>query len=305
MKKPKILITGGSGLLALNWFVTARDRYDVVLVLHQRAVPVPKAITCVLDLRSPDSLKAAIDFYDPKYVVHTAGLTSVEECEKTPEIAHFSNVVVAGNVASACRGRGIPLAHISTDHLFSGSYAFASEEMPVMPLNIYARTKAEAESLVAEIYPEALIIRTNFYGWGPSYRESFSDFILHSLRSGISITLFDDIFYTPIIIEQLVKTTEELLARNASGVFHVVGSDRLTKYDFGMCVAEVFDLNSALIQRGSVADMRNLVPRPRDMSLSNRKVCTLLKSETDGLSKQLELLRFQEQRGVAEELMSL
>jgi dTDP-4-dehydrorhamnose reductase len=305
MEKPKILITGGSGLLALNWFVTMRDRYEVVLVLHERTLSVPQAITCILDLHSPDSMTAALDLYDPKYVVHAAGFTSVEKCDEAPDTAHDVNVVIAGNVARACRARATPLVHISTDHLFSGGYAFVTEEAPLMPLNTYARTKAEAESLVSELYPEVLIIRTNFYGWGTSYRESFSDFILRSLRGGNVIILFDDIFYSPIIIEQLVKITERLLSCNASGVFNVVGSERLTKYDFGLRLAEVFGLDPSLVQRGSIADISKFVLRPRDMSLSNRKVCEFLGLDTGGVNEQLELLRAQEVRGIAKELAAL
>ena len=305
MKESKILITGGSGLLALNWFITVRKRYDVVLAFHERIFSISQAITCVIDLNSPDSIKAALDYYKPKYVVHAAGLANIEKCETNAEIAYFVNVVLAGNVASACKSRDIPLVHISTDHLFSGENALVTEEAALMPLNTYGRTKAEAEFIVTETYPEALIVRTNFFGWGTHYRQSFSDFILNFLRSGISGHLFDDVFYTPIIIEQLVNLTEKLLARNAFGVFNLVGSERLTKYEFGYKLAEVFGLNPALIQRSSIHDKSNLVLRPRDMSLSNRKVCDFLGFDPGGVTQHLELLRLQEIQGLAKELTQL
>jgi dTDP-4-dehydrorhamnose reductase len=305
MKKSKILITGGSGLLALNWFISVRDRYDVVLVFHERIFSVSLATTCVLDLRSPDSIREAIHYYKPKYVVHAAGLTNVEKCETNADMAYLTNVVLASNVASACKSCNIPLVHISTDHLFSGKNALASEGEVIMPLNIYAKTKAEAETIISRVYPEALIVRTNFYGWGTCYRESFSDFILNFLRGGTSNSLFGDVFYTPILIEQLVNLVEELLARNAFGVFNLVGSERLTKYDFGLKLAEVFELNPELIQRGSIHQKSNLVLRPHDMSLSNRKVCEFLGFDPGGVTEQLKLLRLQEHKGIAEELAKL
>ena len=58
---------------------------------------------------------------------------------------------------------------------------------------------------VSKILNNALIIRTNFFGWGTSYRQSFSDFVIDNLRKGNNITLFNDVFYTPILIETLVE----------------------------------------------------------------------------------------------------
>lgn len=303
--KPRILITGGSGLLALNWFAAARDRYDVVLAFHERMPSIHGAIGCPLDLGSMDQLLSAIDTHAPEFVVHAAGCTSVEGCEKAPDLAHYVNVTLAAHVAHACKARNVPFVHISTDHLFAGTEAMATEETPIAPLNVYGKTKAEAESRVAQACPEALVIRTNFYGWGTSYRRSFSDVIIDALRQKRPITLFDDIHYTPLLAECLVETVHGLLARKASGIFNVVGSERLTKYRFGIHLAETFGLDAASIRRGAFADLPGLVKRPRDMSLSNRKVSTFLGKDPGGLCEHLYRLRRQELRGLALELGKL
>lgn len=302
LAKPRILITGGSGLLALNWFAAARDRYDIVLAFHERVPTIPGATGFTLDLDSRDQLLAALDTHAPEFVVHAAGCTSVEGCEKAPNIAHHVNVILAANVAAACKARGVPLVHISTDHLFAGTEAMATEEAPIAPLNVYGRTKAEAERRVTEACPEALVIRTNFYGWGTSYRRSFSDVIIDALRQKRPITLFDDVHYTPILAESLVEIVHGLLARKACGVFNVVGSERLTKYRFGLRVAETFGLDTALILLGALSDQAGLVNRPRDMSLSNRKVSALLGRDPGFVDEHLQRLRLQEQRSLALEL---
>ena len=303
--KPRILITGGSGLLALNWYAAVRDRYEVVLAVHERQPSVPRATVCVLSLDSVDQVLAALDTYMPEFVVHAAGFTSVEGCENAPDVAHHVNVVLATNVATACAARGVSLVHISTDHLFSGNEAMATEETPISPLNVYGKTKAEAELRVAEACPEALVIRTNFYGWGTSYRKSFSDIIIDALRQKRPTTLFDDVYYTPIIVGNLVKAVHELQTRRAQGIFNVVGSERLTKYQFGLRVAEAFGLDASPIRCGALSDLPGLVQRPHDMSLSNRKVCELLGRDLGAVSEHLEKLRLQEQHGLALELGKL
>ncbi|NBP06440.1 MAG: SDR family NAD(P)-dependent oxidoreductase, partial [Bacteroidetes bacterium] len=128
--------------------------------------------------------------------------------------------------------------HISTDHLFSGDNALVDESFPVSPINIYGLTKAEAELRVLEENPEALVIRTNFYGWGTSYRQSFSDFIIRTLRAGRKLELFEDVFFTPILAEVVAQTICDLMAKNAKGIFNIVGSQRLSKFDFGLRVAK-------------------------------------------------------------------
>lgn len=299
------MITGGSGLLALNWFAAMRSRYDVILGIHKRKPRLAGATGLKLDLESVGSLEAVLRTYTPVLVVHAAGCTSVEACEANPVQAHHVNVVLSSNVAQACQRAKIPLAYISTDHLFAGASAMSSETEPVTPINEYAKTKAAAEQLVAEACPEALLIRTNFYGWGTNYRQSFSDFIINSLRQGSPISLFDDVHYTPIVVERLAEVVHILAARKASGVYNVVGSERITKYDFGQHLAKVFELDTSLIQRGRLSELSALVSRPRDMSLSNNKVCKLIKHDLGTIDEHLQLLLHQERSGLALEFGKL
>jgi len=268
----RVLITGGTGLLGLNWAASIKNTHDVTLGIHQRAVQLPGIETQQLSLEYADKFLENLDFIQPDYVVHAAGLASVELCEEKPDLAYHVNVELAENVARACALRGIQLAHISTDHLFRGDRPLLDESEPVDPINIYAKTKAEAEVRVRDVCPEALVIRTNFYGWGPSYRRSFSDWVLQNLKMKHPITLFNDIFYTPIYIGRLVRVVHQLLERCAMGTYNVVGNERVSKYEFGMQLASIFGLDEDLISAGSVHSQLNSVVRPNDMSLSNKKV---------------------------------
>ena len=107
----------------------------------------------------------------PSLVIHAAGLTSVEVCEERPIFAEHINIDLAGNLAKVCANLKLPFVHISTDHLFSGDAVNSDENCPIAPLNVYAQTKALAEYIVLKEHPKALVIRTNFYGWGTSYRQ--------------------------------------------------------------------------------------------------------------------------------------
>ena len=128
-------------------------------------------------------------------------LTNIENCEKNPSLAKRINVNFSLNVAKACKELNITLVHISTDHLFYNQGSYIKEENEVNPINVYGQSKADAEIKILKINPKALVIRTNFFGWGPFHKLSFSDKILESLSFNKSINLFDDVFFTPILIE--------------------------------------------------------------------------------------------------------
>ena len=301
----KVLITGGSGLLALNWALSMQDRCSIILGLHKRNISLAGIESQQIDLESVDQLARVFETVEPQLVIHTAGLTSVEKCEVNPELAQHINVDLAENVAKACVKLGLPLAHISTDHLFSGEASFVDETCPIEPINVYGRTKGEAESRVLDINPVALVIRTNFYGWGTSYRRSFSDEIIQTLRSGHKMTLFKDVFYTPILVETAAQAVHDLINLKASGIFHIVGDERVSKYEFGRKLEQEFNLDPSMIKPGNIAGNSSLVKRPKDMSLSNQKACKLLDRKLGGVGEHIAKLHYQEQNGVAQELQKL
>lgn len=301
----RVFITGGAGLLALNWAQAIRDDHAVTLGLHERQVSLAGVQTRQVGLESADSLVRVLEKDEIGMVVHTAGFANVDACEAKPELAQHINVDLAANVAEACAKLSLPLVHISTDHLFPGGEAMLTEASSVAPINVYGRTKAEAELRVLEVHPQALVMRTNFYGWGPSYRRSFSDMVIEGLRSGKELTLFKDVFYTPILIEAAAKAAHDLVAQKAEGIFHVVGDERISKYEFGLRIAKEFAFDATLIKPGILADQPALIRRPNDMSLSNRKVCMLLGRKLGGTVEHIARLHQQEQYGLAREIRQL
>lgn len=301
-RKPTILLTGGSGLLAVNWFYSKRSDYAVYLGLNERQIEPHGGHILSLDYTSEQSLLLQLESIAPCVVIHTAGLTNVEKCEENPELAYNINVELSSIVAKVTRKLSIPLVHISTDHLFSGMSSLVDEAEPINAINVYGRTKAQAESAVVDINPNALIIRTNFYGWGTSYRKSFSDQIIQSLRNNQTLQLFDDVYYTPIFVENLIQTIHDLLDKKARGIFHIVSDDRISKYEFGVLIAEEFGLNKSFIQKSTFQSQTKLVKRPLDMSLSNRKVCELLGRNLGTVKQHISLLHKQEIEGKNQEI---
>lgn len=298
----KILITGGSGLLATNWACYAREKHKVILGIHNTSINLRGVEVAGLNLESKGSVVEDLKVIKPDIVIHSAGLTNVDVCEKDPELANHVNCELSENVASACAKLDIKLVHISTDHLFAGHQPFSDEDAKPHPVNTYAISKLCAESRVQSVDPEALVIRTNFFGWGHRLRQSFSDWVLENVSTGIEITLFDDVYFTPILIDTAAEYVHQLLDVNAKGIFNVVSDERVSKYQFGCQLTEKFGLPSELLKRASISSAHLIAPRPSDMSLSNKKLKELTGLESVPLSKQLDLLKLQVNQGRLEEI---
>jgi len=291
--KEKILITGGSGLLALNYAAAVKEYKDVVLGLHERNVLIDGVCSVFLNLDSVESLYKSLSEIKPNLVIHTVGLTNIETCEKNPQLAEYINVKLASNIATVSKNLDIKFVFISTDQLFEGKASMYNEMEKVVPLNIYGSTKAKAEREILAIHQEAMIIRTNFYGWGTTYRNSFSDFIYYKLKNKQPVQLFFDVFYTPILIEKLVEIIEKLVALNSYGIFNIVSDDRISKFNFGIILADVFGFDQSLISPVSINTRNDLVMRPADMSLNNKKTTKLLEDALGKVSSHLILLKKQ------------
>lgn len=272
----RLFISGISGLLGLNAAMRLRERYHVSGAYRSHPVVLDGVDAVSQDLLDAEGLLAVCRRVRPDVVIHTAGLTSVDGCERDPEMARRLHEDATRHMLAAAAAVGAGFIHISTDHLFSGAEPLLDENAPPVPLNVYARTKLAAEHLVAGASLDALIVRTNFYGWGTSQRSSLTDWILQALRAGKPREMFTDVFFTPIQINDLVDDLVELWDRGLRGVVNVVGGERLSKFDFGVHVADQFGFDRRLIVPRSVERFPFAAPRPRDMSLASGRAAAAL-----------------------------
>jgi dTDP-4-dehydrorhamnose reductase len=200
-----------------------------------------------------------------------------DACEKDPEAATLTNVVGARSVARACVAAGARLIAISTDLVFGGDATNFAENDQASPVSVYGRTKLAAEHAAIDIDPRAIILRTALIhgrGFGP--KASASESVARRLSRGEPATLFDDEWRTPIDAGSVADAVTRLLERpQLSGVFHLGGLERLTRFELGERVAMALGGDAGLLRRAQRA-AHNGAPRPRDVSLGISKARELL-----------------------------
>lgn len=299
----KVLVTGGSGLLAVNLAHAKKKDWYISLFVRNHEVSFEDIATYKMNLENREKLLENLKAIRPDVIIHTAGLADVGACEEKRFEAYLSNVLISRNISRAANLVGSKFVHISTDHFSNSKKPYSSEEEIEVPVNNYAKTKLEAEYEVLSQNPDALIIRTNFYGWGHSFRSSFSDWIIDSLRRKEKINLFQDVFFTPVLIDDLMVAIEGLVVNDVKGIFNISSDERISKYDFGIKLAKIFDLDSSLIGASFMSEAKNLTRRPFDMSLSCDKLRSILPSWKTDYNESFKVLKAQEFQGRRQEFI--
>lgn len=283
-----VLFFGGSSLLATMWANHWKGKFNIFMTQHQQQIEADKSQIIEIKEISPSVIKKTLSTYKIDILINCVGLTSVELCELEPQKAKYLNSDIPSILANVCFNEKISFVHISTDHLFDGINGLRTESDRPSPLNQYGLTKLEGDQRVVKNNPNSLIIRSNFFGRGPKYKPSFSDIIIKALLNKKKIDLFEDVFFTPIYIRELANVVNQLLNKKKKGIYNVVSNERISKYKFGQLIAEQMGFSKDLITKGLLSNRKDLVIRPKDMSLSNEKVRSIKGIEIKSLKNQIK-----------------
>jgi dTDP-4-dehydrorhamnose reductase len=270
----RITITGAAGLLGAHLVSKLSPSHAVTAIDRNEWWGDKPTQLLKGDLSDSNFLKESVEASQPDVWIHGAGLTDVDGCEKAPDQAHAVHVASVRQLLRYLQP-GALLVYISTDSVFSGDSRLWSETDEPRPLNIYAQSKLEGEREAAR-HPNHVILRTNFYGWSSGRKKTAAEWLHKALAQQESITLFDDFFFTPIYVVDLVERISMIMERRLSGVFHVAGGDRLSKYGFGETMARLMGASMSHVQRGSLANARFAAPRSSDLSLNSDRIASAL-----------------------------
>lgn len=288
----KILISGASGLLGSKIAELAEEEGNQVFSGYFSQEPI-FGQPIRLDLKNKQSISETITDIKPDTIIHSAALTNVDECEKNKKLAEEINVVGTKSIAEAAKKNNAYLSYISTDYVFDGLKGMYKEEDKTNPVNFYGQSKLHGEKAVEEINEEFLIARTSvIYGTRPaSGKINFALWLVESLEKNQEIKVLTDQFISPTLNTNLAKMVLEASERRLSGIYHIAGASRVSRFEFAIELAETFNLNKSLIKESSVSDMDWVAKRPKDSSLDVSKTNNVLKTKSMNLSEALILMK--------------
>ncbi len=257
----QLLITGATGTLG-----QAFQR-----LCEMRGLPYHLATRQEMDLTDPQAIEAVLEARHPWAVINAAGYVRVDQAEQEPEACFQANTYGALNLAHACQRREIPFLTFSSDLVFDGQQQTPYlETSPVNPLNVYGRSKAEAEAQVLQAYPAALVVRTSaFFGPWDSY--NFATQTLQAVQQQQPALAAQDVLVSPTYVPDLVNASLDLLLDGEQGLWHLANQGGLSWYEFACQLAETARLDTRHIQPCELAEMPFIAPRPRYSVLASER----------------------------------
>jgi dTDP-4-dehydrorhamnose reductase len=221
----------------------------------------------------------------PQLVIHCAAMSRSPECQQKPELARRVNVDVTAHLAELAAE--VSFVFLSTDLVFDGLKGNYAETDAVNPLNVYAETKVTAEQVV-RVHPRHLIFRLAINGGvSPTGDRGFNEQMRLAWQRGQVTNLFTDEFRCPIPAVVTARAIWELVNQKQTGLFHLGGGEKLSRYQIGKLVASRTPELAVKIVPDSRKNYHG-APRPADVSLKLDKIQRLLSFRLPGLSQWLE-----------------
>ncbi len=264
--KTRILIVGCNGLLgqALVDYYSKRNDVELHLAsIEDSFIGGNNFSYSKVDITKRNEVKKVfLDFF-PDYVINAAAYTDVDGCEINRELAWNINVNGVKHLIEGCRIVDSQLVHISTDFIFDGSGGPYHEDDKPCPVSYYGRTKLASENEIKIGGIAYLIIRTNvLYGIQKGVKKDFVEWVVENLSRDKSINVVTDQFNNPTYVNDLVNGIALAIDKKKKGIYNIGGLEYLSRYDFAIKIAEIFELDKNLINETTTDKLNQKAKRP-------------------------------------------
>jgi len=270
-----LLITGANGTLG-RAFARLCELRGIAYRLLSRAE---------MDIASEENVASALTKFEPWAVINAAGYVRVDDAESEPEKCFRENTEGARILARHCAARDVKLLTFSSDLVFDGSQKHPYlESSPMRPLNVYGRSKADAERYVLDESTAALIIRTSAF-FSPWDDYNFVTVAIRELSVGREFVAASDSIVSPTYVPDLVNASLDLLIDNERGIWHLANTGVISWYELARQAAARSGLDAARVVPRTTAELGLAAARPAYSVLGSERSAGLLPTLEDALER--------------------
>jgi len=267
----RMLVIGAGGLIGNRFMELAQDKFEVYGTYNSH--PVEGNNLYKLNVVNRADTFNLLKRISPDVVIDTHSLNNVDYCETHREEAWSVNVEGTKNIAEACIDYGSKLVFFSTDYVFDGKKMKYSEKDKPKPLNYLGINKATTEQILELLDMNHITVRTSVvYGKGGLNKVNFVFWLIQKLKAGERVSVVTDQKNNPTFVDNIVEQVLYLYKKNKKGIYHITGSECLSRYDFSLKIAEVFDLNQNLITPITSVELHQIAKRPTVVNMSVAKL---------------------------------
>lgn len=296
----KVIITGSNGLLGqtlLGLLLNEKESYQVIGFSKGKNRSGREDFNYVsIDLTKKENLKEKIQEIQPDFIINTAAMTQVDDCETNKEDCNILNVEVVKWLVEISKEINAHLVHLSTDFIFDGKKGHYTETDTPNPLSYYGVSKLKSEQVLIKSHINYTILRTILV-YGEVHDMGRSNIVLwvkKMLEKGEEVTIVNDQYRTPTYVEDLALACKISIEKKATGIFNISSNKLLSIYQIAQQIAEVFDLDKNLIKPISSTILNQTALRPAktgfDLLKTNNELGFYPKSFKEDLKKFKEKL---------------
>lgn len=299
----KIVVTGSNGLLGQKLTSLIKEKGEFELIATGRGEnrnPDQDGYEyAVMDITSKENVDEVISTYKPEYVINTAAMTNVDQCEDDKEDCWSQNVDAVQYLVDASKKNNSFLLHVSTDFIFDGEDGPYDEEAEPNPVSYYGESKLAAEKIILNSDIKWAIARTVLvYGITPSMsRSNIILWVKKSLEEGKEINVVNDQWRTPTLSEDLAMGCYLIVKKEAKGIYNISGKDFLNPYQMAVKTAGFFGLSKENLSETDGSKFKQKAKRPPKTGFIIQKAINDLgyapvsfEEGIEVLSKQIELI---------------
>jgi dTDP-4-dehydrorhamnose reductase len=284
----KILVTGSTGLTGRQVVKDLVEKNFHVYSCFNVEKP-EFGIPTHLDISKKDKIVSTLQTIKPDLVIHLAAITDVDLCEIQKELAILINTKSTEILARESTKQDAFFVYMSTDYVFDGKEGMRNESDIPNPLNFYGKSKLDGEIALNNLASSYAIVRTSTpFGLHPK-KKSFPLWVKENLESKREIPVIIDQYTSPTFVPNLSKLLIEVATREITGIIHLAGASRLSRYEFATVIADKLNLDKTLLKPTKIDQMKWKARRPHDSSLDVSKANKILHNKPQKIEQSLEL----------------
>ncbi|MBF0196412.1 MAG: NAD(P)-dependent oxidoreductase [Planctomycetes bacterium] len=271
MESKHYIITGASGFLGWSLLQELPQEAEATALYHSTNPANSRAQARKIQLSDEKEVYSMVKKVSPQAIIHAAALSDPNACQNNKEISQRINVQSSELLAKICADHDITFAFTSTDLVFDGKKSLYGEHDTTNPLSLYGEQKVQAEEAILKAYPEASVFRLPLmFGESQGRCKNGLYEMLHQLKTGNELTLFSDEFRSMARARTIAKAIYQLTGK-LSGITHLGGKERISRYEYGEKVQKIFNFKEGNIRKCLRADIKMSAPRPADVSLDSSR----------------------------------
>jgi dTDP-4-dehydrorhamnose reductase len=275
MKKLRIFITGGSGLLGQYLNQVLSKEYEILTQYNTKPGNCFQYNSVQADITDYKKIESLLILFKPDLIIHTAAISSIQIAEKLPSKFVFEvNVNATQKLAELSSNFNAKLFYTSTDLVYAGYRgSMLKEDEKLIPASFYAETKLMGEEKIKSTSHDYVILRTGLlYGFGLFGSTNYFNYMYDNLKNDKPVKLFYDQYRTPLSLWEAARIISELFKLNVKNeVINFGGKERVSRMELGERLCEITGLDSSMLQKISMYDVLG-VPDAADVSMNTNKL---------------------------------